>query len=54
MQGDQEETVHMLLEGVLADLLLKCDQKLFQLYLVEKNGKKVLYVKLVKSLCGTL
>ena len=54
MQGDQDETVHMHLEGTLAKLLTKCDPKLYQQYVVTENNKPVLYVELVKALYGTL
>ena len=54
MQGDQDETVHMHLEGTLAELLTKCDQKLYRQYVVTENNKPVLYVELIKALYGTL
>ena len=54
MQGDQDETVHMKLEGTLADLLARCDPTKYQPYLVTENGKTVLYVELVKALYGTI
>ena len=54
MQGDQDETVHMRLEGTLAELLTKCDPKLYCQYVVEENNKPVLYVELIKALYGTL
>ena len=54
MQGDQDETVHMRLEGTLAELLTKCDPKLYRQYVVTKNNKPVLYVELVKALYVTL
>ena len=54
MQGDQDETVHMRLEGTLAELLTKCDPKLYRKYVVTENNKPVLYVELVKALYGTL
>ena len=54
MQGDQDETVHMCLEGTLAELLTKCDPKLYRQYVVTENNKPVLYVELVKALYGTL
>ena len=54
MQGDQDETVHMRLEGTLAELLTKCDPKLYRQYVVTENNKPVLYVELVKALYGTL
>ena len=54
MQGDQDETVHMRLEGTLAELLTKCDPKLYRQYVVTENNKLVLYVELLKALYGTL
>ena len=54
MQGDQDETVHMRLEGTLAELLTKCDPKLYRQYVVTENNKLVLYVELIKALYGTL
>ena len=54
MQGDQDETVHMRLEGTLAELLTKCDPKLYRQYVVTENNKPVLYVELMKALYGTL
>ena len=54
MQGDQDETVHMRLEGTLAKLLTKCNPKLYRLYVVTENNKPVLYVELIKALYGTL
>ena len=54
MQGEQDETVHMKLEGTWAELLAKCDPTKYQPYLVIENGKPVLYIELVKVLYGTI
>ena len=54
MQGDQDETMHMRLEGTLAELLTKCDPKLYRQYVITENNKPVLYVELIKALYGTL
>ena len=54
MQGDQDKTIHMKLEGTLAELLAKCDPTKHQPYLVIEHGKPVLYVELVKALYGTI
>ena len=54
IQGDQDETVHMRLEGTLAKLLTKYDPKLYCQYVVTENNKPVLYVELIKALYGTL
>ena len=34
MHSDQDETVHLQLQGTLADLLVKCDPKLYHKYVV--------------------
>ena len=39
MQGDQDETVHMRLDGTLAELLVKCNPKLYRQYVVTENNK---------------
>ena len=54
MQGEQEETVHMQLDGILAEMLIKCDPAWYEKYVIYKGGQKVLYVELVKALYGTL
>ena len=55
MQADMEgETVHMKLEGKMADLLTKLEPKLYQKYVTNEKGRTVLYVELEKSLYGTL
>ena len=54
MQTDMEDTIHMMLEGKMAELLVKIDPKLYQKYLLVKNGKPIMYVQLKKALYGTL
>ena len=54
MQGEQDETVYMKLEGTLAKLLTKCDPTKYQPYLTTEHGKPVLYVELVKALYGAI
>ena len=54
MQGDQDQTVHMRLEGALAELLTKCDPKLYPQYVVTENKKPLLYMELIKALYETL
>ena len=53
MQVDMDETVHMKLEGKIAELLMKIDPDLYQPYVLTENGKTVLYVELKKDLYGT-
>ena len=55
MKVDGEgETVHMKLEGKMADLLTKLEPKLYRKYVTTKKGRMVLYVDLKESLYGTL
>ena len=54
MHSDQDETVHLQLQGTFADLLVKCDPKLYRKYVVNEGGQPVLYVELIKALYGTL
>ena len=55
MQADMEgETVHMKLEGKMADLPTKINPKLYHKYVTNKKGRTVLYVDILKSLYGTL
>ena len=50
MHSGQDETVHLHLQGTLADLLVKCDLKLYRKYVVTEGGQRVLYVELIKAL----
>ena len=55
MQADVEgETVHMKLEGKMAEPLTKLNPKLYQKYVTNEKGRTVLYVELKQSLYGTL
>ena len=39
MHSDQDETVHLCLQGTLTDLLVKCDPKLYRKYVVTEGGR---------------
>ena len=54
MHSDQDETVHLRLQGTLADLLVRCDPKLYRKYVVTEGRQCVLHVELIKALYGTL
>lgn len=54
MQADMDELVHMRLEGTMVELLLKLDHAMYSEVIVYENGKKVLYVELLKALYGTM
>jgi hypothetical protein len=46
--------VHVKFEGEIAEMLVRMDPKLYRKYVRDENGKSVLYVELLKALCGTL
>jgi hypothetical protein len=54
MQSDMKGKVVMKLEGVMAEAILKIDPKQYTKYVVNENGKDVIYVILAKALYGTL
>jgi hypothetical protein len=54
MQTDMDGTVHMMLEGKMAELLARLDPKLYRKHLMIKKGKPIMYVELKKALYGTL
>jgi len=55
LYADMEEDVHMLLEGTIAELVVKLDPSLYRIYTWEnRKGKLMLYVKIKKALYGTL
>jgi len=55
LHADMEEDVHMLLEGTIAELIVKLDPSLYRKYIWEnRKGKPMLYIKLKKALYGTL
>ncbi len=49
-----EDYVVMQMNGTLAKLMTKTDPKLYKKYLVNKKGKKVLYLCLQKELYGMM
>jgi hypothetical protein len=54
MQTDINKVVHVRFEGEIAEMLVRMDPKLYRKYIRDENGKVVLYVELLKALCGTL
>ena len=54
MQAENDELVHMRLEGHMAELIVKLDPKLYRKYVCFEKGKPVLYVELAKALYGQL
>ena len=55
LHADMDQDIHMLLEGTIAELIVKLEPKLYRKYIWRnKNDKPMLYVKLRKALYGTL
>ncbi len=54
MQADIDEKIIVKFEGKLAKLLTKVDQEQYSKFVIQENGKEVIYVELQKALYGTL
>ncbi len=54
LHNPNEDYVVMQMNGTLAELMAKTDPKLYRKYLVDKKGKKVLYLCLQKALYGMM
>jgi len=55
LHADMEDNVHMLLEGTVAEMILKLDPTIYRKHIwYNKQGKPMLYVQLKKALYGTL
>jgi len=53
LHADMEEDMHMLLEGTIAELIVKLDPSLYRKYIWEnRKGKPMLYIKLKKHSMG--
>ena len=54
MQADIDELVYVRFTGEMVDKLLHMDYDMYKDYVVTKKGEKVMYMELLKVLCGTL
>ena len=54
MQVDMDELVHVQFEGEMVDKLLEIEHDLYASYVSVENGKKVMYVELLKALYRSL
>jgi hypothetical protein len=54
MQADMDELVHVRFTGKMVNLLLEIDREMYEPYLTEESGERVMYVELLKALYGTL
>jgi hypothetical protein len=52
MQVNMEDTVHMKLEGKMAELLVKLNPKLYRKYVQTEGKRQVLYMELKKHYMG--
>ena len=48
------QRITMKIRGVLVDILVEIAPEVYQDYVIDKNGKKVLYVVIEKALYGML
>ena len=46
MQADMDDTVHIRIDGAMAELLIRIDPDLYNQFVTIVNGKKVLYLLL--------
>ena len=53
MQADMDPGVYMCIDGAMADLLIEIDHDMYYPHMVKEKGKPVIYVELLKALCGT-
>ena len=54
LHATNKDYVVMQMNGTLAKLMVQTDPKLYRKYLVNKKGKKVLYLRLQKALYGMM
>lgn len=54
MQADMDELVHVRFTGKMVDLLLEIDEEMYRPCVTSERGSKVMYVKLLKALYGTV
>jgi len=55
LHADMNEDVHMVLEGTIAELIVKLEPSLYRKHIwYTQKGKPMLYVQLRKALYGTL
>ena len=54
MQVDMDELIFMRVDGKMAEIMVRIDPQLYNKFVVEERGKKVIYVELKKALYGTL
>lgn len=51
---NDDEVIHVKLEGIMGEIMMKINQKLYTKYVVQERVKPVLYMRLKKVLYGTV
>ena len=54
LQSKQDTLVNVRFEGEIAEMLVKMDPKMYRKFVVDENGRPVIYVELLKALYGTM
>ena len=54
MQAMMDPGVHMRITGLMVELLLEIDEKMYRPFVVVEKGEPVIYVELLRALYGTL
>ena len=54
MHADQDDLVHVQLTGEIVDKLIEIDKEMYAPYVIWEGRQKVMYVKLLKALYGTI
>ena len=54
LHADMKDLVYMKLEGVMVDFLVQANPERYKDFVTTENGKKVLYVQLLKALYGCI
>jgi hypothetical protein len=54
MQADMDGLVHVRFTGKMVDLLMEINQDMYGPCVVKEGKETVMYVKVLKALCGTI
>ena len=54
MQAEIDELVHVRFTDEMVNMLLQIDHEMYKDYIIMEKGEWVMYMELLKALCGTL